>query len=94
MVGRITKELCKILQIRLDSMHITIAYRCSKLVAALENGCQSIDGCAGVAGRGWESLRTFVSLLKKDGTSIDLDISELISLAGLIEQNYSTTLQK
>lgn len=95
MVRRITHELLEVVDIPVgfhahNNLHAAVA----NSLAAIDEGCTSIDACARGygAGAGNLSLEAFVALLEKDGQSTSLDIKQLTALASLIEKHFSSSL--
>ena len=95
MVSKITCELRSVLDVPVgfhahNNLHAAVA----NSLAALNNGCQSIDACARGygAGAGNLSLEAFVALLEKDGYNTGLNVNKLTSLAMLVENEYNTSV--
>jgi len=95
MVSNITHELREILEVPVgfhahNNLHAAVA----NSFAALAAGCQSIDACARGygAGAGNLSLEAFVALLEKDGHVTALNVKELIALAALVENQFTSSL--
>ena len=63
-------------------------------IAALENGCTSIDACTRGygAGAGNLSLEALIGLLQLDGIKTGLEFKKLMDLSLLIEENFSESL--
>ena len=96
-VKNICNSILSIIEIPLgfhahNNLHAAVA----NSIAAMENGCTSIDSCSRGygAGAGNLSLESLIGLLELDGIKTGLDFKKLIDLSLLIEENFSNSFQQ
>ncbi len=95
MVKNICEEILSKIKIPLgfhahNNLHAAVA----NSIAAIDNGCSSLDVCSRGygAGAGNLSLEAILSILKKDGFQTDLDFQRIIELALFIERSFPDSL--